>query len=115
MQPSFYNVYDWGSYMNIFDKYKHIASNYIYWYARDLMFLCDYKEWRNFHKLIIRARAKCLNPDNHFILNSKRVYTNNQGYRLITDYKLSKYACYLITLECDTRKKSIIEAQKYFK
>ncbi len=101
--------------MNIYEKYKHIESNFTYWYARDLMVICNYSEWRNFHKIILKAQSKCPDTEKHFIPYHRKAYTNNNGYRLIIDYKLSKYACYLITLNGDIRKENIIKAQEYFK
>ncbi len=101
--------------MKEYEKYKHEGNGCFFWYARDLMVMCGYKEWRNFHKLVLRAKTKCFNAEKHFSNYFRQAYTNNHGYRMIVDYKLSGYACYLITLEGDLRKKEICKAQKYFK
>lgn len=50
----------------------------------------------------------------HFVGADKMVSIGSQTTRNIQDYKLTRYACYLIVLNCDPRKKIIYLAKTYF-
>ena len=96
----------------IFDKIKHTDENSNeYWHARELMFVLQYNLWQNFYRIIKVAMDNCNNsnyniPD-HFIGANKMVSIGSNTSRNIQDYKLSRYAWYLIVLNCDPRKKVI--------
>ena len=104
---------------NVFESIKHIDENGIeYWFARELMNALDYSKWENFEKVIYKAKTACLKskfsvgeqfPDVRKL--SKRA---NNTIVEINDYKLSRYACYLIAQNGDSRKKVIALAQTYF-
>lgn len=78
----------------------------------------EYKEWRNFIKVIERAIIACQNSENnvyeHFVEVNKMSPVPNGGTRIIDDYELSRYACYLIVQNGDARKKVIALGQTYF-
>ena len=103
----------------IFEKIKHIdkAGNE-YWEARELMPLLAYRKWENFNKVIKQAMIACKNSGvdiNEQFPEVRKLSTNvNGGKREIIDYKLSRYACYLIAQNADSRKKVIALAQTYF-
>ena len=85
---------------NLFENIKHIDENgNEYWYARELMSILGYSKWQNFHKVIKQSMIACEKSNNiinnHFTDISKMVKTGD-SYRNIKDYKLSRYACYLI-------------------
>ena len=89
-----------------------------YWYARELMKVLDYKEWRKFSKAIKKAIEACNGSNyyalDHFVLKDKMVNIGSNTTRKIKDYKLSRYACYLIVQNCNPRIKIIAFAQTYF-
>nr|DAU88513.1 MAG TPA: DNA-damage-inducible protein D [Caudoviricetes sp.] len=89
-----------------------------FWYARELQSVLDYTQWRNFREAIERAKLACknsgFNPKNHFADVSKMVELGSGAGRLIDDYKLSRYACYLIVMNGDPRKEVIAVGQSYF-
>ena len=94
-----------------FGKIKHIDENRIeYWYARELQVVLDYKEWRKFVGVIQRAREACKNAgiseSEHFVGADKLSKRANNAEVLIKDYKLTRYACYIIAQNGDSRKKS---------
>ena len=78
-----------------------------YWYARELSEVLQYIKWENFAKVIDRAKLACKNSgqqiDNHF-----------PAEKVVIDYELSRYACYLIVQNGDPRKEVIALGQTYF-
>ena len=116
----------WGYSMNeiknytesMFDSIKHIDEfGNEYWEARELQKVLEYKEWRNFKKSIDKAIVSCkisiYKVSDHFVEVNKMVKTGD-SYRKIEDYKLSRYACYLIVQNGDTKKEVIALGQTYF-
>jgi len=102
-----------------FEDIKHINENGIeFWYARELMPILQYSNWQNFEKIIDKAKAACKNSDisvtDHFTDINKMVQIGSGAYREQIDYQLTRYACYLIAQNGDTRKKVIALAQTYF-
>ena len=103
----------------LFEDIKHIDENgNEYWLARDLMIVLEYKEWRKFNKVIQKAMSAC-NGSNysileHFVFEDKMINIAKGAQRKIQDYKLSRYACYLIVQNCNPRIKIIALAQTYF-
>ena len=89
-----------------------------FWYARELQIALEYKEWRNFLKVIDKAKAACQGSDNavsdHFVEVNKMVNIGSGAEREVDDIELSRYACYLIVQNGDPRKKVIALGQSYF-
>jgi hypothetical protein len=114
-----------------------------YWFARELAPVLEYAEWRNFSKVIDRAMLACRNSGfnvaDHFVEISKTVEmptkprkigftdvsktknleigfveVNKTKMKSIIEYKLSRYACYLIVQNGDPRKEIIAIGQTYF-
>jgi len=86
--------------------------------ARELMLLLGYSQWRNFEEVIGKAARACLESgqdvDNHFAKISKMVEIGSNTVRKVGDYKLDRYACYLIAQNGDPSKTEIALAQTYF-
>ena len=104
---------------SIFESIKHIDENdNEYWLARELQKALNYKEWRKFESVINKAKDACINSNNnvldHFVGMDKMVNIGSETSRKIIDYKLSRYACYLIAQNADSRKKIVALAQTYF-
>ena len=107
------------NYNKTFEDIKHIDENEIeFWYARELQSVLNYKEWRKFENVINKAKESCKNSDisvfDHFVDVDKMVQIGSGAERKQKDYKLTRYACYLIAQNGDTRKKVIALAQTYF-
>ena len=103
----------------IFENIKHIDENgNEFWYARELMGALEYIEWRKFkgviNKSIITVLNSKINYKDHFVGADKMVNIGSKTSRKIIDYKLSRYACYLIAQNSDSRKKVVALAQTYF-
>ena len=103
----------------MFEDIKHFdEEGNEYWLARELQTALDYKEWRKFENVIYKAKIACNNSNidinEQFVGIDKLSINVNGGKRIINDYKLSRYACYLIAQNGDSRKKTIALAQTYF-
>lgn len=103
-----------------FEEIKHIDENGgEYWYARELMIALEYTKWGNFKGVITKAMQACENSNisafDHFAEVGKTVpMPSGAKPKTIEDYKLSRYACYLIAQNGSPTKKAIALAQTYF-
>jgi len=102
-----------------FESIKHIDNfKNEYWYARELADVLGYVQWRNFQKVIDRAVLACQNSGyvviDHFAEVSKMVDIGSSTQRKLVDYRLTRYACYLIVQNGDPRKEIIALGQTYF-
>lgn len=101
-----------------FESIKHISEEGSeFWYARELAVVLEYTQWRNFAKVIDKARIACKNSgydiDDHFAEVSKMVEAGVASKHVL-DFKLTRYACYLIVQNGDPRKEVIALGQTYF-
>ncbi len=89
-----------------------------YWHARDLLPVLGYKEWRNFQETIERAKASFeaarVPVASHFVETNKMIVIGKGHERLVSDYFLTRYACYITVMNGDADKPEIAEAQQYF-
>ncbi len=104
---------------NVFESIKHFDDyGNEYWYARELQKALEYKEWRNFKAVIDNAIISCKNSKfdvlEHFVEVNKMIEIGKQAKRKILEYKLSRYACYLIVQNADPNKDVVALGQTYF-
>ncbi len=103
----------------IFESIKHIDGyGNEYWLARELMSTLEYSKWSNFASVIEKAKSACELSNkmvyDHFTDAGKMVNIGSKTSRNIEDYKLSRYACYLIVQNSDPRKEVVALGQTYF-
>ena len=103
----------------LFEDIKHIDEfGNEYWLARELQNILEYTQWRRFENVINKAKFACENSnikvDDHFADVGKMVYIGSNTKRITKDYRLTRYACYLIAQNGDSRKEVIALAQTYF-
>ena len=103
----------------LFEDIKHIDENgNEYWLARELQQVLEYKEWRKFNNVVNKAIITCNNSkvriEEHFVQVDKMIIMPKNASKIIRDYKLSRYACYLIVQNSDPRKEVVALGQTYF-
>ena len=102
------------NYIDSEDKSEQIEV----WFARDLQGVLGYARWENFVVAMQRAIASCksqsINVDDHFREVTKMVQLGSDAQREVTDFMLTRYACYLIAQNGDPKKVEIAFAQSYF-
>jgi len=102
-----------------FESIKQIDEKRMeYWFARDMQKVLNYSKWENFSKVLDRAMLACKNSgfdvNDHFPDVRKMVKIGSGAEKQIIDYKLTRYACYLIVQNGDPRKEIIALGQTYF-
>ncbi len=89
-----------------------------FWYARALSELLEYTDFRNFIKVIEKAKEACINSNNalanHIVEVNEMVQLGLGSQREIKSYKLSRYACYLVVQNADPSKQIVANGQTYF-
>ena len=104
---------------NIFENIKHVDEcGNEYWLARDLSKVLEYKDWRNFQKVIDKAITSAQNSvsfeENWIVEITKPIKTGKGKEEFIKVYKLSRYICYLIVQNADPSKEVVAMGQTYF-
>jgi len=96
--------------MKLFEDVKHVnpKNGSEYWFARELQPLLEYKEWRNFLSVVEKAKTACQNsniePSDHFIKINKMVGLGSGAKREVDDIAMTRYACYLVAQNGQTRR-----------
>ena len=103
---------------SLFESIKHINEyGQEYWTARELQPVLEYKQWRQFFDVITKAKDSCNTSggkvSDHFA-DVRKIVKAGAASKPVEDYHLSRYACYLIAMNGDPRKKAIALAQTYF-
>ena len=98
---------------------RYTNSGYQFWNARELQTVLQYSSWQRFESVIQRAMISCqssgYNPTDHFNTGVKMINLAKGATREVTDYKISKYGCYLVAMNGDPAQKEMIAfAQAYF-
>ena len=104
---------------SVFESIKHIDEfGNEFWYARELQKVLEYKEWRNFKLVLDKAIIACttsdFNTSDHFVEVNKMIELAKGAKRKVVEYKLSRYACYLIVQNADPSKEVVALGQTYF-
>ena len=89
-----------------------------YWSARDLQSLFEYSKWENFETALRRAMVACQQSGQsipaHWLPDVRKSISGKGRMEDVTDYKMTRYACYLTAQNADAKKKPVAFAQTYF-
>ena len=104
---------------SVFESIKHIDEfGNEFWYARELSKVLEYKDWRNFLRVLNKAKEACknagFNVNEQLVDINKLSKRNNNALINIEDFKLSRYICYLIVQNADPSKEVVALGQTYF-
>lgn len=105
--------------MSPFEAIRHSDDDgQEFWSARELAVILEYSNWRNFVKVIGKAREACENSgheaSDHFVGSDQMVTLGSGAKRRVEDFHLSRYACYLIVQNADPEKPIVALGQTYF-
>ena len=103
----------------LFDETKHVNEyQRDFWKARELAKILEYADYRNFLKVIEKAKLACKNSwysiADHFGDINDMVEIGSWSQREIDDINLSRYACYLVVQNADPSKEIVAQWQTYF-
>jgi len=110
---------DFNGFTKALDNMKKLTKNGVdYWMARDIQPFLGYTTWENFYSVIEKSKLACesagADASNHFRDTTKKVDIGSSAKRERSDCYLSRYACYLIAMNGDSRKSEVGMAQTYF-
>lgn len=105
--------------LNLFEQIRQTDENgNEYWLARQLAKALEYNDFRNFIKVITKAKEACENSgqiiENHIVEANEMVAIGSGATRNMPSYKLSRYACYLIVQNANPSKEVVALGQTYF-
>jgi len=101
-----------------FENIKRVHENGEYWSARQLSEILEYTDYRNFIEVMKKAASACKNSghriNDHFGELTEMVSIGSGAQRPISDFRLTRYACYLIVQNADPDKEVVALGQTYF-
>ncbi len=89
------------------------ANGETFWWATDFQHFLGYETWQSFNKVINRSMTACNTLNIPLMENFRQCEREVDGH-IIHDFKLSRFACYLIAMNGDTKKGPVAKAQAYF-
>jgi len=84
-----------------------------FWLASDLMKMLGYKDFNSFKKAINKAIGVCSTLDISIEDHFQQIKSEEGKYK-VSNYRLTRFACYLTSMNADVRKPQVAAAQTYF-
>jgi len=88
-------------------------NGFTYWYAREYMCMLGYESYASFKNAINRALTTCMTLSIDVMENFQQVERQIDG-KTVQDFKLSRFACYLVAMNADNKKTEVAKAQTFF-
>lgn len=103
----------------IFDSIRQMdEAGQEFWSARELASVIGYADYRNFSKIIDKAKVLCVqnnkSVEDHFVEVNEMVTIGSEAKRKLKSYHLSRYACLLISMSLSSKKENALPALEYF-
>ena len=95
-----------------FEDFKN-QNGITFWWASDLMRMLGYTDMNSFQKVINRATRTLITlniPHYDNIISVERMIDGKS----VRDFKLTRFACYILAMNGDTKKPEVAMAQAYF-
>jgi DNA-damage-inducible protein D len=89
-------------------------NGFTFWTASNLMIQLGYENWQTFQKAINKAMTTCNTLSIPIMENFVQIQTIDESGKTGYDFKLSRFACYLIVMNADSKKTAVAQAQAYF-
>lgn len=89
-------------------------NGFTFWYASNLMLQLGYENWQTFQKAINKAMTTCNTLSIPIMENFVQIQTIDENAKNGFDFKLSRFACYLVVMNADSKKPAVAQAQAYF-
>lgn len=107
-----YTVFDFKNNTTEFDELSS-ANGFTYWFARDLAKMLGYASYDSFNKVINKAIGVCVTVNIDIIGNFEKI-SHEYDAKKVDDFKLSRFACYIVAMNGDASKPKVAMAQAYF-
>jgi DNA-damage-inducible protein D len=107
------------SVINTLERVKRMAPNgEDFWMGRDIQSILGYDTWESFYNVIQKSMMGCESAGFKVIYHFRdttKMISGGKGAKLQrADCYLTRYACYLVAMNGDSRKAEISTAQSYF-
>jgi DNA-damage-inducible protein D len=106
-----------GSYFDVENPAFEVSyheNGQAYWYASDFIHWLGYKEYTPTMTPINKAMTVCISLPAIITADHFREEVRYLDGKQIKDFKLSRFACYLVSMNADVKKAQVAKAQAYF-
>ena len=90
------------------------ANGQVYWYASEFVRFLGYKDYSPSMPTISKAMSVCLGLPTVLAVDHFREEVRMIDGKQSKDFKLSRFACYLVAMNSDVKKEAVAKAQAYF-
>jgi DNA-damage-inducible protein D len=111
--PFIQNVFHFEQENLNFNDVAKDDNGFTHWTAREYMVMLGYESYEAFRKAINKAISTCTTLDIDVSENFQQTTIDIAG-RPEKDFRLSRFACYLVAMNADPKKLQVAQAQVFF-